>query len=295
MTPGGVIRVLGEVMVDTVAISAGPLSMATDTPARIRDFDGGSAANLACWLSDAGAHVELIACVGDDVMGHRAIESVTRHGVAPRIRRSSDHATGRCIVIVTPDAERTMLPDPGANVDLRPQDLHTHAWTADDHLHVSGYSLMRPGAQDAAQAALAAARAAGMTVSIDASSSAPLRTMPGAGILGSCASGDVLFANADEAEVLTGESDPAEAALALARSGLLAVVKAGARGAYLAEGSRTIHAPAEVADVVDTTGAGDAFAAGFLAAWCTGAGAPAALATATRLAARAVGRPGGRP
>ena len=294
MTADGIIRVLGEVMVDTVVVLEAPVQMDTDTPASIEDYDGGSAANLASWLAEVGTSVELIACVGDDAPGQRAIDALARQGVGLRVRRSSGLATGRCVVLVGPDGERTMLPDPGANADLRAQDLGAQAWLAADHLHVSGYTLMRPGARDAARTALESARASGLSISIDASSAEPLRQMAG-GLLPWCAPGDVLFANADEAEVLTGERDPHDAAAALSRSGLVAVVKAGSRGAYLAQHASVVHAPAVDARIRDTTGAGDAFAAGYLAAWRSGADEPAALVAATRLAALAVGRPGGRP
>lgn len=295
MTRAGIIRVVGEVMVDTVALTTAPVRSATDTPARIMDCDGGSAANLACWLAEAGAAVELIACVGDDPLGVRATDSLAGHGVRLRVRRLADLPTGRCLVIVGPDGERTMLPDPGANTGLRADDLGAEAWSADDHLHVSGYSLIRAGSREAALTALERAREVGITISIDASSSAPLQALPDSAIRHMCTSCDLVLANADEAAVLTGEPAPATAAAALAEGGPIAVVKAGTDGAYLAHGDRLLHVPAERVAVVDTTGAGDAFAAGFLAAWRSGADDEAALVAATRLASRAVGQPGGRP
>ena len=293
--PGGLVRVVGEIMIDTVALATQELVTASDASASIVDHDGGSAANLAAWLAREGTGVELIACIGDDANGDRAEQRLADAGVTMRLRRHQDLPTGRCLVIVTPDGERTMLPDPGANIGLRPDDLGREAWTANDHLHVSGYTLMRPDAHEAARAALDAAHAIGMTVSIDASSAAPLRTWGAEDFLSVCAPGDILFANADEAEVLTGHADAAVSAADLADRGLVAVVKAGPHGAVLARGPVVIQAPAMASTVIDTTGAGDAFAAGFLAAWRAGGGDESALSAATRLAAQAVGRLGARP
>lgn len=294
--PGhGVVRAVGEIMVDTVALANQELVTASDTPASIADHDGGSAANVAAWLARQGDAVELIACIGDDAYGDGAEQRLADAGVTLRLRRHGDLPTGRCLVIVTPDGERTMLPDPGANLGLRPDDLGRESWQAHDHLHVSGYTLMRPNAHEAARAALDTAHAIGMSVSIDASSAAPLRAWGAEALLSVCAPGDLLFANAEEAEVLTGDSAPTVSAAALAARGLVAVVKAGRHGAVLARGTTVIQAPAAPGHVLDTTGAGDAFAAGFLAAYRAGADDASALTAATRLAAHAVGRPGARP
>ena len=294
-TDRGVVRVIGEVMIDTVAITSDPIAWGSDTSARITDHGGGSAANLAAWLAYAGADVELIACVGMDAPGQWALDQLASAGVALRARRVPDHATGRCLVIVTPDGERTMLPDPGANLALRPGDLGDETWSPRDHVHVSGYSLMRPLAREAGLHGLARARALGAGVSIDASSSAPLRSAGADMILRACQPGDLLFANADEAHALTDCIDPLDAAARLSDLGLVAVIKRGSAGAVAAYANHRVEVPAHPTRVVDSTGAGDAFAAGFIASWRSSGDLSAALDAATRLAAQAVGQPGARP
>jgi sugar/nucleoside kinase (ribokinase family) len=136
-----------------------------------------------------------------------------------------------------------------------------------------------------------------MTVSVDPASAAPLAGAGVEAVLGWLAEADLLLPNRDEAQVLTGEADPGAAALALAaRTGAReVVVTCGAEGAVWTDGSRVVRAPAAPASVVDTTGAGDAFAAGLLAARREGLGPEAALGRAAGVAARALGRAGARP
>jgi sugar/nucleoside kinase (ribokinase family) len=289
------IHVVGEVMVDVIALASGELARGSDTPATISDRDGGSAANLAAWLASLGTPVTLIARVGADARGDAALASLAGAGVRLAVARDPHRPTGRCVVIVTPDGERTMLPDPGANAGLIAADLPSDQWSSGDHLHVSGYSLLREGSRDAALAALATARELGLTVSVDASSAEPVRAVGAPAFLSWLHPGDVLFANAAEATALTGEPDPSRALAALADRGLVAVVKLGSRGAAAARGDVRWEVDADEAQVADTTGAGDAFAAGFLTAWVEDRDLAVALALGTRVAARAVSHPGGRP
>lgn len=295
MTESPLIRVVGEVMVDVLARTSTAPAPGSDAPASITDEQGGSGANVAAWLADLGAPVELVARVGDDSRGAAALAALETTGVAVRIARDPERATGRCVVIVTPDGERTMFPDPGANAHLAVSDLDGLPWRAGDHLHVSGYSLLREGSREAALTALERARAAALSVSIDASSEALLLALGTDAFLTWLVPGDLLFANADEACALAGQSDPLDALRALTDRGLLVVVKRGSHGAIVGSGARRWSAPAVPAENRDSTGAGDAFAAGFLASWTRRSDIEEALRLATRVAARAVSLQGGRP
>ncbi len=289
--------VLGDVMVDVVAVARAPLAHASDTPAQVRLTGGGAGANVAAWLAWAGAPVVLVARVGDDAAGREAVAALRGRGVDVRAAVDAGRPTGTCVVVVEPGGERTMLPDRGANLGLAAGDVPGDVFGAGGHLHLSGYALLDAGPRAAALHALALARAAGMTVSIDPASAAPLA---GAGIdaaLGWLAGADLLLPNRDEASVLTGCEEPGAAARALAeRTGAReVVVTCGADGAVWTDGVRVLRAPAAPAEVVDTTGAGDAFAAGLLAARREGLEPEAALARAAAVAARALDRPGARP
>jgi sugar/nucleoside kinase (ribokinase family) len=286
------IIVLGDVMVDVVTRLSAPLAAASDAPAVIRFHGGGSAANTAAWLAEAGAEPVLVGRVGDDERGRSARDALRAAGVDARLGADPELATGTCVVIVGPDGERTMAPDAGANDGLSDADLADDLLSAGGHLHVAGYALLRAGSRPAARAAISRALSRGMTVSVDPSSAALLSPE----FLDHAGGAGLLLPNVDEARMLSGEADPERAARALATRFDEVVVTLGADGALWTDGReivRTAAIPVEAA--VDSTGAGDAFAAGLLAARLRGAAPAEALAAGVRLAAEAVRRPGGRP
>jgi ribokinase len=286
------IVVVGDVMVDIVVRLSEPLARGSDAPATIRFHGGGSAANTAAWLAAAGAESVLVGTVGDDERGREARAGLVTHGVEARLAVDPELPTGTCLVLVGPDGERTMAPDAGANDALDERDLADELLADGDHLHVSGYSLLRSGSRDASRAAIARASDAGMTVSVDPSSSALLSP----DFLDWAGGAGLLLPNASEAHALTGESDPERAARALAERFGEVVVTLGPAGALWTDGEAVLRAAAEPVDeVVDSTGAGDAFAAGLLTARVAGMSTAEALAAGCRLAARAVSQPGARP
>ena len=282
--------VVGDLMVDVVARMAAPLAVGSDTPARVRSRPGGAGANVAAWLAVAGAPVTLVARAGDDDAARGAVARLARHGVTPAVATDLSLPTGTCVVLVAPGGERSMLPDAGANAALAPADLPDGAFARGAHLHLTGYPLLRDGPpRAAALEARRRARAAGMTVSLDPSSAAPLEAFGPERFLALAGEVDLLIPNRDEAVTLAGASDPRAAARALCAHAREVVVTLGAEGAVWTDGSATAAAPAAAAGpVADTTGAGDAFTAGFLAAWLRGAAPPEALVAANALAARAI-------
>ena len=286
----GAIVVVGDVMADVVVTLSGPLAAGSDTPARIEHRGGGSGANVAVWLARAGARAVLYARVGDDPTGRGARAALADEGVELRVTVDAERPTGTCVVLVDPGGERSMLPDRGANGALAPSPLPDDA----AHVHVAGYALLDPGARAAALHALAEARRIGCPVSVDPASAAPLAEAGATAFLGWIGRVGLLLPNAAEAAVLTGLWDPGDAARALAAHADEVVVTLGADGALWSDGRTLEHVPAEPADAVDTTGAGDAFAAGLLAARVAGSPRGAALQAGAALAARAVGRPGAR-
>jgi len=284
--------VLGDLMVDVVAHLGGPLAPGSDAPARIAFHGGGSAANVAAWLAAAGAvRPALVASVGDDERGRSATGALRAAGVDTRLAVDPDLPTGTCIVLVAPGGERTMAPDAGANRALSEVDVPGDLLEAGGHLHVAGYALLRAESRPAATAAIGQARERGMTVSVDPSSAALLTPE----FLGLAEGADLLLPNAGEAEVLTGERDPERAGRALAERFPEVVVTLGAEGALWTDGRELVRVDALPADPLDTTGAGDAFTAGLLAARLGGAGPEASLEAGCRLAAEAVRTPGARP
>ncbi len=299
--------VVGDWMTDVVATLPGPLREGTDTHADVRVLGGGSAANTAAWLARAGHRTTFVARVGDDLLGRSGTAELERTGVVCRFAVDAVRPSGTCIVLVGPDGERTMVPDPGANQGLVPQDVPDDVLRADDHLHLSGYTVLVEGSRAAGLETLRRARAAGMTTSVDVASAGPLADAGASRFLSWVEGVDVLLANEAEAALLAGMGEPAgdtSARLAAAASAATSlsgrfpcvVVKVGARGALLRTSAGVgSHRPAVPTDVVDTTGAGDAFASAFLPAWLDGVGADTALAAGNAAAAVVVARVGARP
>ena len=292
MTPR--FTLLGDVLVDITALVSEPLNHASDTAAQISVQPGGSAMNTACWLAFDGGEASVIGAVGDDAFGDMIRAHLRRLGVNDALVTVSGEATGACIVIVDEHGERTMLPDPGANCAYAASSLPADAFPPGGHFHLSGYTLMNPKTSHVGRAALQRARASSMTVSLDPSSAAPLSREPQA-LLEVLDQVDVLLANQAEAAVLTGHDDVPSALEALAQLVPTVVLKLGGAGSLARRGSEYATTAAVAARVVDTTGAGDAFAAGFLPAWATGVDLATCLGRAAESAARAVARVGAGP
>ena len=273
---------------------AGEPTPGSDRPATIRTGGGGAGANVAVHLARLGTAVVLAGCTGDDAAGRGLAAELAAAGVALRLRTVAGAATGTIVSLVEPGGQRSMLADRGANLALRPDDVP--APPPGGHLHLSGYTLLDPGPRGAGLAALAAAVAAGCTISVDPASTGPLTRYGVDRWLADTAPATLLLPNADEARLLAGCADPADAARALARRHRIVAVSLGADGALWASGALLVHRPALGTDVVDTTGAGDAFAAGLLAAWLASPGVDPgdALDAGLARAAEVVRRPGAR-
>ncbi|WP_405441240.1 PfkB family carbohydrate kinase [Streptomyces avidinii] len=299
MTGPGALLVVGDVVTDVVAIHPEPLAPATDTTARIRTLPGGAGANAACWAARTGtAEVRLLARVGvESARWHE--RALVDAGVRPRLVIDSQEPTGTVVALVGKDAERTFLTDSGASLRLCPADWAPSLLDGAAHLHLSGYLFFADSSRELAMVALRAARTRGVPVSVDPASAGFLAALGPQRFLDAVAGAGVLLPNEDEARLLAGLPEPtgaARAAVALSRRVPLVVVTRGAAGALIAEHGRiTAEVEAEPAEAVDSTGAGDAFTGGFLAARLEGADPAEAARAGCRAAALAVTRVGGRP
>ena len=289
--------VVGDLVTDVVVVAAGEIAVGSDTAAAITVGGGGQAANTAAWLARAGRPTTLIAAVGADAAGRERVAELTGAGVDCAVRAHPGAVTGS-VVVLSSAAERTMITDRGAALLLDPGDVTAAVRAAADavHLHLSGYPLLHERSRPAGLAALAAARERGLTTSVDAASAAPLRQTGTAAFLEFVRETDLLLVNADEAVALAGPGDPAEQGVALARTARNVVVKLGGDGALWCAGESVVRlARRDSVRMKDPTGAGDAFAAGLLAAWTGGAEPAAALAAGAALGAEAVAKIGARP
>jgi sugar/nucleoside kinase (ribokinase family) len=289
------ILVVGDVITDILAVYTGAIAVGSDTAAAISIGGGGSAANTASWLAWLGEAVDLVAVIGLDGAGGQRLDELDAAGVGTRFIARTDAAPTGSVIVLAHSGERSFLCDRGANLHLGQShvDIAITAGAA-RHLHLSGYTLLDEESRAAGLYALRAARAYGMTTSVDAASAAPLRR---AADFTEWVNGvDLLFANLDEARVLAGDGEPAELATRLRRMASHAVIKLGDEGAVWACPTGLQHTTAHRAPaLIEPTGAGDAFAAGFLSAWLK-RGEPAdVLHQAVELGAAAVGSAGGRP
>ncbi|MEU9325658.1 sugar kinase [Streptomyces canus] len=295
---GGALLVVGDVITDVVARPRGPLAAGTDTAAAIRTVPGGAGANVACWAArGGGAEVRLLGRVGADAAAWHERE-LAECGVRPRLVVDPEAPTGTviCLVDAGEGAERTLLTDSGASLRLEPDDWSDALLDGVAWLHLSGYLLFSEPSRALVAVALESARARGVPVSLDPASAGFLRELGVDRCLSLVEGVDVLLPSRDEACLLTGLPDAADAAAKLSRHVPLVVVKQGAEGAVIARsGTVYAHVPAVAATPRDTTGAGDAFTGGFLAALLVGAAPEDAAADGCRAGALAVERVGGRP
>lgn len=289
--------VLGDLVLDVVLAPDGPIETGTDVPGTVGIRQGGSAANTARWLARLGVDVQLVCAVGRDGAGRSLVDQVAHDGVHVRPARIAGLRTGRIGVLVAATGERSFVADRRAALALRPDHLRPEWFAAIDLIHVPGYSLMGEPIASAARAAVAAARAERAWISSDLSSIGPLLVQGrrAAHELLATIGPDLLFATESEAQAFLGR----DAADGMVEHAAIAVIKRGPRGARViareADGNvlRFDVATAQVA-AADTTGAGDAFSAGFIAGWLTARAAgrhtPDALHRATMAGHRAAAR-----
>jgi ribokinase len=262
---------LGDLLLDVTVRLEDELNPGADSRAKTRLGAGGQAANVAAWAASLGANVRFVGKRAADEAGRIAGDELAGHGVdvtGPVV----DGRTGVVVALVGRDGDRTMASDRGVAPELGAEELDP-AWFEDrEHLHLSGYVLLRDPGAGAAVAAAEAVRAAGGRLSVDLASWASIRDYGPARLLGLLGEldPDIVFATEREREILGGEL-PATW-----------VVKRGP-GGFVVAGDEWPAAPAEV---VDATGAGDALAAGFLV------GGPQ---LATETAARCVAKVGAMP
>jgi sugar/nucleoside kinase (ribokinase family) len=254
---------------------------------RVAMMPGGAAANTTLGAQRLGLRTTYLGKIGGDITAEHYLGNFTAAGGdGSRFKRAA-LPNGRCLSMVTLDGQRTMRTHLGAAMTLRPEEVTADDFKGCRHAHIEGYLLFNPSLADKV---MATARAAGCTLSLDLASFEVVNVARDWIFQQLRAGVDVVFANEDEARALFGaERDYEDYARELAAFGGVAAVKMGKDGAWVARGDEMHRIfPVSVDQVVDTTGAGDAWAAGFLFGHLRGRPLPYAGAIGSMLGAETV-------
>ncbi len=234
----------------------------------VHQVSGGSAANTIIGLSKLGVNCTFLGKLGKDNLGEFYLESLVSAGVCTRrFKHCAVSPTGRCLSMITPDSERTCRTFLGAAMNLAVDEVTAVDFEACDHAHIEGYKLFN---RDLTYRLLESAKEAGCTVSLDLASFEVVHY--NRDILDDLLFRfvDIVFANEDESRAFCGSDDPHEGLASLSRFCEVTAVKVGADGAYLRRGDDVVKVDAHRVDAVDTTGAGDLWASGFLYGYFNG-------------------------
>jgi sugar/nucleoside kinase (ribokinase family) len=238
-----------------------------------RECSGGSVANTIAAMAQRGANTAFLGRVADDALGRVFTQDIRSVGVTfEPVPATEGKPTACCVVCVTPDGERTMNTFIGASAEFTTDDLHPHALEKARMLYVEGYLWSAPEAKDAVRQAIATVRAHGGKIAFSTSDTFCVHGHRDEFLALIREDIDCLFANEDEALALFPDTSIEDIAAQLAIQVEYLAITRSSKPAIVAHKGRIIHsAPIPVANVVDATGAGDLFAAGFLQAVLSGA------------------------
>ena len=288
---------IGDVMLDVIArinVSPQKINFGSDTASRISTSSGGAAGNVAAWLTRTDARSTIVSHVGDDPAGAAIVSEFDSLGVAHGDLVIPGETSGVVVVLVDSSGERTMFPDKGANSSLTIADLPD--LSAFQAVYISGYALLNPLARDGVLAMIEKIKADGLPIYFDPASVGSMKDVADKELHTWFSLMDVLLLNEEESIYLTGSVDIERALDYLLDFSEVVVIKRGSAGAIAkTRGYDSISLPAVATNVVDTTGAGDSFAAGFIATFSKNRDLTAALQAGGELAAGCVAIVGGRP
>ena len=284
-------------MLDVLVRISEPINIGSDTASEVITRGGGAAANTACWMGSIGTDVTFAGRIGSDAAGEILIEDFKRNHVALSLSRTPEKNTGTVVVIVEPDGERTMFPDPGANSGLVFAELPDAKDF--DALFISGYALYNPESYGAVTALVESANQAEVPIYFDLASVGTMDRFGRQRILDFLPRVQCAIMNEDEARYLAGR-EPLESARFYTSLVELSVIKLGSDGAIALKSGQNkvidkVRINGKSVDVIDTTGAGDAFAAAFISSLLSGSKLIEALEAGDQLARQCVGIVGARP
>jgi len=287
---------IGDLMLDVVAqIPTSPheLHLGNDTRTIISTHGGGAGGNVASWLAVLGNDVTMVGRCGDDAAGAAITAEFDSLGISyGQIVKPGLH-TGVVICLVDPSGERTMLADNGANAGLAIEDLPPLDGV--DAVYLTGYAPLAQQSRAGVLAMVQVINAANIPITFDPATVGGMKDVPVEEILSWCAQMDTLIMNEEEAIYLSGSSDIESALDFFLDYAPRAIIKRGSQGAIGRQnGGAIVSITATTTEVVDTTGAGDSFAAGFIDAFTSGSNFAEAMERASAVAAHCVAIVGAR-
>lgn len=290
---------IGDLMLDVVAqIPASPhdLHLGNDTRTIISTHGGGAGGNVASWLAALGNKVTMVGRIGDDAAGSAITAEFDSLGIHyGQIVKAGLH-TGVVICLVDPSGERTMLADNGANAGLTIDDLPPLDGV--DAVYLTGYAPLAPASRAGVLEMVQAINARKIPIIFDPATVGGMKDVPVTEILSWCAQMDTLIMNEEEAIYLSGSSDIESALDFFLEIVPRTIIKRGSQGSIGRQrGGELVTVAALATKVVDTTGAGDSFAAGFIDAFSSGTSASnfeEAIERASAVAAQCVAIVGAR-
>ncbi len=269
-----------------------------DTTGRVELSGGGSSANVAVWARRVGMPTGFLGKVGQDRFGKFAVQDLEAEGVTPHMLWDETHPTGVILVLIDKGGERSMISSQGADFKMLPEELPVSAIQNASHVHITAWSVFTDPPRGAAIRAAEIATEAGASVSFDPGSYQMIlqigreefrRTTKKLSV-------DMLFPNIDEGRALTGAEEPTDILDGLRElyPEALIVLKLDKHGALIAENGRSFQVAATTDNLIDATGAGDAFCGAFLGHYLRSGNAEAGAQLAVQVAGWVIGRFGAR-
>ena len=260
---------IGDVMLDVIvkiAVMPKDINYGSDTPSRISTHGGGAAANVAAWLTLTDARATIVGHVGNDSAGAAIAAEFDALGVRHNNLVIEEGTSGVVVCLVDPSGERTMFPDNGANSGLHIGDLPP--LDGFNAIYLSGYSPLDPKSLNGVKEMIAKIHERKIPIYFDPASVGGMREVPLAEVQSWLPLMDNLLLNEEEAIYLTGSTDIHTSLDQLLTYCKVVVIKRGSKGAIgKTRDGLLIEVPAHPTTVVDTTGAGDSFAAGFISSF----------------------------
>jgi len=291
------ILVLGDINLDIIVNLREEINFNTDSESEIHFKGGGSAANFSYWLDYLNHQVRFVAKTGNDFIVSYLKDQFKNTKIDFINLVSENKDTGRIVILLSETGDRTMITDRGANIELSPEDITKDYFKGVGHFHLGAYSFFGgKNMEETAVKIIKKAKENNINISFDPSSYSGLKNYGPQKILKQTKGIDFCFPNLDEGRALTNEESPEAILNELLKYYKNVVLKLGKEGCYIGnqEGIKKVNQKRKLAEG-DTTGAGDAFSAAFIADYLNNKDLQSAAKRANEVAFKCVNKIGGRP